>query len=618
MSPMSPKKSQQTAVVVSVSTRTQVIVAVAAAIAFSLAAYGFGFLPLFEEDQQDASPGSQCRQVCSQKQALCDAITDENEQQECQRGVEQCEANCSSEEQTSDRQENQEANVDTGLSDEERGNVPQEPAVPEQDPVSLCMKQCEIAQAACADTAAEEGISVDVCNEPLDLCVVGCAPAPRPEPEQTPVVSPTSSEQGNRGSLLENAGTTGTTSTVQNVPLPMANQGTLSVSVSRNHQGNEAVFDTIVTPTRGAHRPIGLWRLTADDEEAVLIRRIRFHIQGAAAIDWLSARLGETDIGLAQVLDGQNEAEFLLARPKRLEPGESVDLWLSASILAINGTTVRSGDWIKAYIASNPHGETWSEAYENRLNVDAVGERSRAPIYTALTDEMGEVPEHVVRKNYPFFERRGLPSAVLSSGISMDLMKFHAATWAMRDQVAIKKIAFRYDKQGQFSVRDLRLRRGSILVPTSTVQIMDEQGNVYFNGHQIGMDQTSGFIIVIFLQEQGLDADGHDFSLVGTIGDTVTNGDRFSVSIYAPGVSARETGYLTTSRASLPDRALWVGPHLNFGDATSDRPDREGFLVWSDLSERTHNDRPGTEGGSRDWIGATGLGRIHMTETLER
>lgn len=578
---------QRTATQARTETRTKAIAAMGLTLLAGLGAYGFGFLPGFENDKLKQERTA-CYDVCLSNQNLCKEKSKDGAL--CEPSFQQCNSDCSMigrEQEVQEKQQmvyqdvlnkpeteqvapqdldqNQKSpQPDTGS--EQSPNTPPQKMLPSVYPTD-CIGQCDYDLAKCLTYQTDA-----VCRPMHEACQMRCAP---------PSLPPTP---------------------------PDVSYATTTLTIRPDTQP----LSRILVPSEGVWQNVAQYRASSAAEEITLNAiGVEGSTQGSLVIRDVAIAQSGRVLGQAVLPVGRDTRTRvdLSASPLRVPAGGSTvfQIWVRLnevrhhSITGEVASTTMSAPSVQLGLALN--------FSDYQYDVDAHASSPRVSVYAPWVrgdDTWGNV--FAVRNTRPYVTPLALASDTFTSGSTLDLYRFHLASDAA-GPVAIKKMTFNLRAAlasgSSLRVSRFHLRRGSADVPASEVRILDEDGRDLLGPATTTLDLSRDRqVIVLFNQQQLVNAAGLNFSLQARTEGVFTTGDALRISFARePRFHSMINGYLSSEDVMLytSGGSLLRGPHLDLDNPPRDRSFSTAPFIWSDLLSPTHNARAGMSGGSDDW-----------------
>jgi hypothetical protein len=216
--------------------------------------------------------------------------------------------------------------------------------------------------------------------------------------------------------------------------------------------------------------------------------------------------------------------------------------------------------------------------------------------------------EFQIRKSKPTITSQTLSTTTLSNGSSQDCYKFQGSADSA-GSVSFHSVPFNAVSNGELTLSNFGLRKGSSLMDTADYDIVDELGNNLEAGTVSFSTGEVHWVIIVFRNDgETVSGSGNTYTLFATPSG-VDAGDAVSFTFHHTGNGS--TGYLLNDPAhSSLDTSAWGFPETG--------PVVEAGFIWSDLSELPHSNLTGIAGGSRDWTDGRYIEDLTQTTTLSR
>lgn len=565
--------NQRTAVATptTTNTKTKTVIATGVLLLAGLGAYGFGFMPLLEQKGEDATSDARlaCYDSCSSQRAACEEGAKDKKM--CEQPFQECAESCKNIVQSAPAEivyiEPVKTETTPVYEEKYEGNK-------EVAGSSACVDQCAYDLKKCYTYQGS-----DFCEPQATACRAICSGSSVTTP------APTTVEVGTLQIVAES--------------MPPS---------------------SIIVPREGRGYPVARYSATAGPTEEVVISRISLEnlSNPITAISDVMIEVDGTRHGSAFVPFGGSDVSVdLTSNPIRIPAGSSTQFNVSVQLAPVRASASYSpgvstlAPEVRLGLANDP----------TALRIEATGSLSRRPIAVAIPPAIVGNP-FVVRASMPIFG--GVPGTgtVLVNGRS-NLIGFHVSADSA-GPIALKKMTFRLAGRttggASFRLSDFTFLRNGIVMPTSSVQIVNVSGESLMNSSStIVFPSANELVTVNFTQEQTIEGSGQIFALRANVSG-VTSGSELRVEFERSleGSPRRNASLINQSAMSASYR---TSPAVNFDIATP----AQGLssipapFIWSDKNAGDmHSDRFGTAGGSSDWTFDTLLYGLDLSHTLRR
>jgi len=229
-------------------------------------------------------------------------------------------------------------------------------------------------------------------------------------------------------------------------------------------------------------------------------------------------------------------------------------------------------------------------------------------------------PSMVIRKSKPVVEKLALPTNELAN-TDTDQFKFRVSADSSGSAIALRQIAMRFEKTGDFEITDLGIRRGDIEIPYNEYHISvcpDKMSNCLYN--QLASNFESGNLYIGWINEEVITGSGWVYTLHGNV-TGAKKGDTFKSQLLRsePALDPSLDPLVTTGKITC-----WAAPFWYIakdGLESDDEPfllytGARPYFLWSDLSEFPHSGGTGILDSSADWTTDLLVGDLSGSETL--
>ena len=224
------------------------------------------------------------------------------------------------------------------------------------------------------------------------------------------------------------------------------------------------------------------------------------------------------------------------------------------------------------------------------------------------TDGNADVPAHttapmVLRQSQPFITKQELVNTTLVNA-DQDLLKFQVSA-DTTGPIGVKHFELVYTKSKEFSISDLRLRRGDTDMPLDSYRVLHGWPNPLDCKAGPCIDKVDNGVnsplAIELVNEEFIQGSGVTYTLHGTVQDVAA--ESFLIFGFGwAGLDTNLTGCLTT----LGDEFSLQTNGSNSG----------GNIFWSDLSETPHSSTTCDQGGSMDWTNGYLVYGMSESQTL--
>lgn len=276
--------------------------------------------------------------------------------------------------------------------------------------------------------------------------------------------------------------------------------------------------------------------------------------------------------------------------------GKMANVLPTGSVIGQSGYP-RSGHAPALGIADSKTTGEWTPEYAGNLNLRSTGVTSGERVYAAAGASIGN--SMVLRKSTPTVLQHALPTNTLAN-IDQDLLKFQVAA-DDAGSIAIKYFWFYCGWNDQnISLSNFRLRRGGMDIPLAEYNI-----SAYLIP-SIPAFPAFG-IRMRFSDEEQISGSGNVYTVHATVSGA-TAGAKLSIVANggSPVIASLVTGPLHVFQSDL-------GTFIQVHDVSSGI-NREGMMIWSDLSEQPHSATIAQS--SADWTTGLFVQGFELEETL--